>query len=334
MERIRTLAEPDRPVVSQIWKQLFGDSDGFIEWFFTERYRPETSLCLEIDGRIASVMQGCPMDLLLRGRMVRGMMISGVSTLPQYRKRGYMHRVMREMMQLARQHGCAVVFDKPANLPTFFSLGHLPCTDTLHWMSDLDAPMPAWSDECDVPALASCYRAATKRYSACVVRSDAEMALKLSDYRADGGRVLALHDGGAVSAYCVGFIEEDGVRCEEVLARDMDGYVRILALLPRGTRAKLPPDVPVPGERRPQNVMGAADIPALLALLVADASLVVSVTDLIVPENNGVFDGCGRQTDRLPQMSIGAGELMQMLAGYRPLPGVLPAVPCYCVDEY
>lgn len=334
MERIRSLTPSDKADAAALWKQIFGDSDGFIDWFFAERYCPDQSVCLEIDGRIASMMQGCPMTIALRGKPVRAMMISGVSTLPEYRGRGLMHRVMGEMMQVARRNDCLAVFDKPQNLPTFFSLGHLPCTDTLHFVSDADTENPAWSDSFDIPALTDCYRESTKHYSGCVIRSEAEMALKMRDYRSDGGRILTVSDAMGIEAYCVGFMEEEGVRCEEVLSRSADGYRRILSLLPRGTRAKLPPDVPAAGAVRPQNVIGAADIPALLALLVGDASVVVSVDDPVVLQNNGVFNGRGERTERPPQFRYTAGELMQALSGYRPLPGILSAAICYCVDEY
>ncbi len=335
MERVRVLTPSDRDAVRALWELRFDDSPSFRDWFFAHRYSPETSVCLTIDGRIASVAQGYPMRVRLRGITLPALMISGVSTHPDFEKRGLMHRVMTAMMQLCRDFEIPCAFHTPARLPTFFSLGHLPCTDTLRYRSDAAGASPArWDDVPQLSELTRVYGEASRRYSGVVERDEAAMAQKRDDYLSDGARCVTFRREGRLCGYLFGFDTEDGFYAEEVMALDTPAYEALLSRLPCGAQAKLPPDLPFAGEITPQGVMGAANVPALLNALCGDESLVFDVTDPVVPQNNGTFDGGGKLTDRHANHVVAAGTLMQHLCGYVPLDGAFDRQTCFVVDEY
>lgn len=334
MEAVRTLTESDKPAVRALWEDRFGDSSSFCDWFFAERYRPDTSVGLFDGARLLSCAQGAVMRLRVRGVSVPALMISGVSTQPGCEQRGYMHRVLGGLMRVARERGCALTFDKPAHLPTFFSLGHLPNTDTLHAsVGEASAPPPPVAVP-DFPALLDCYRASTRGYSACVERTIADFTLKYRDYASDGVRLVTIKKAGRVDGYAILLPAESGWYGEEVLARSPELYPALCALLPKCTEVKLPPDAPIPGDIRPQNVLGAANVSLLLSLVLHDPEPVFEITDPVLPENNGVFDGMGCPTARPPQYRMRAGELAQYVSGYRALDPCFPKEICYCVDEY
>ncbi|MDO4572602.1 MAG: GNAT family N-acetyltransferase, partial [Clostridia bacterium] len=165
----------DRSELASLWSLRFGDSEGFVEWFFRYRFRPESSVCLEESGRIVSVIHGWPMRLRLRGHVLPAMMLCGVATLPGFEGRGHMHAAMRAMLRLARAQGIPLVFHKPNRLSVYASLSQLPCTDTLHHTVGMGAAQPAFSGDWDAAALLDIYRAASSRYSGCVVRDEAAM---------------------------------------------------------------------------------------------------------------------------------------------------------------
>ena len=58
MITIRPLTVADKQQAKEIWELRFHDSLSFIDWFFTERYSPETSFCAEENGRIVSIHRG------------------------------------------------------------------------------------------------------------------------------------------------------------------------------------------------------------------------------------------------------------------------------------
>ena len=115
-ELVRAMEPGDLAAVRALWEARFGDSPAFVDWYFTERFSPGTSACLVADGRLVSAIQGYPMRLSIRDRIVPALMVSGVSTAQGYERRGYMHRVMHYILQLARQKGCPLVFHKPNSL--------------------------------------------------------------------------------------------------------------------------------------------------------------------------------------------------------------------------
>ena len=328
----------DLPEARALWKGCFHDSPSFLDWFFTERYRPETSLCLEREGRIVSLAHGCPMRLRLRDATVTGLMVSGVSTREEYQGRGYMHRVMKGLFYLARENGISLLFNTPAALHTYDSLGFWPCTDALYWTAPENAPAtePAWDPFPSVTALTDCYAAAAARYSGIVLRGETETAQRLHDYQADGGRCLALWEKGILAGYLVAQPgEEPGSwTVPEAVAVGADGYAALLSRLPGGSAAKLPPDLSLPGERRPQGVMAPADVPGLLGAVCGDDRLIFHISDPMLPENNGVFDGMGRPAAGKADYTLSAPALTRLLLGYGPGDRRFPGLNCYCIDEY
>lgn len=329
MTEIRHPQSSDQGELASLWSLRFGDSEAFIDWFFRERFSPAHSFCMTEDGRIAGVIHGWPMRLRIRGVPLPALMLCGVATLPGYEKRGYMHALMRETLQFARHNGFPLVFHKPNRFETYASLGQFPCTRTLYHRIESGVSRPRFSDDWPVDALLAIYQAASAPYSGCVLRDQSAMRIKLADYISDGARLIHQEDG-----YAVLFEQEDGAWYgEEVLALHPAAYKTLLARLPSGTLAKLPPDLPFSGEIRPQNAMGAADIGALLRALSGDPSLVVSVSDPAVPQNNGIFDGSGAISTAEPQLCLSAGTLLQYLCGYAAY-GPLHTESCFCVDEY
>ncbi len=333
MERIRTLTVSDKQEVKELWKMLFSDSDSFTDWYFENRYRPETSVCLEKDGQIVSCMLGSKMILRLRGKELPAMMLSGVSTRPGFERRGYMHQVMAAMLKLCKELEIPLVFDKPVDPAVYRSLGHLPCTSA-KYCTATGSQASILSQDADAQALLACYNAATAEYSGCVVRTLEKMQQKIDDCIADNGSFLTVDADGATTGYAMLTPDEAGWECTEALAIDADAYNALLSRLPAGTRVKVPADAEVEGALQVQNVMGCADVQTLLSTVVDDKSLVFAVYDPIIKDNCGVFDGTGTPTDRKPDFHLSAGKLVQALSGFHGMLGVMQMKPCFCADEY
>ena len=110
MLNIRPLTAEDKQQAKEIWELRFHDSLSFIDWFFSERYAPETSFCAEEDGRIISIAHGSIMQLRVRGVVFPAMMISGVATLPGYEGRGIMKQVLLALFTECRRRNIPLAF--------------------------------------------------------------------------------------------------------------------------------------------------------------------------------------------------------------------------------
>jgi len=337
MLTIRPLTAADKQQAREIWELRFHDSLSFMDWFFTERYAHETSFCAEEDGRIISILHGTVMELRVRGVTLPAMMISGVATLPGYEGRGIMKRVLFALFEECKRRNIPLAFHKPSHFSIYRAVGEFPCYDALFHTRESDPETPVvWDTLCDAKTLLRIYEQSTKRYSGCVVRSLSDMEKRVHDLTCDGARFLLHQTGGVADGYLFASEEDDGsLYCEEALAVSTEAYQEMIARLPMGSVVKLPPDVPVSGNRQPWGVMIPVDVPRLLrAFCGSSDAFRLQVIDGMMPWNNGTFDGAGKATSEPATDTLSAGRLMQFLCGYLPFRDAFSDAVCYCADEY
>ena len=333
MEFVRILKSCDTPAARALWQARFHDPEPFTDWYFAKRFLPDWSAGLFEGDMLVSMIHGCPMRLFVRGRVVDALAISGVSTKEGYEKRGYMHAVMRFILQLARKRACPLAFFKPEDFGVYRSLGQLPCT-RVKWGVGTGRLAPDFEKEADETALLACYRTATTRYSGAVDRNRREFADRMADYASCGGRVIAERCDGKTAGYAV--LLDDG-SCPEALAVDGETYGKLLDRLPAGTQVKLPPDAPCGGEITDGNIVVAADVQTLIKTFVRGRDIAFSVTDPAVLQNNGVFNALGEDAPNAESVSLTAGALTQAIVGYAvpdELKDIFDGACCYCVEEY
>ena len=337
MLTIRPLTVADKQQARDIWELRFHDSLSFIDWFFTERYAPDTSFCAEDDGKIISILHGSVMQLRIRSMVFPAMMISGVATLPGYEGKGLMKQVLSALFQECRARKIPLAFHKPSHFSIYRAVGEFPCYDALFHTRETEAISPlVWDAPPDARALLRVYEQAMAPYSGGVIRSIADMERRVHDLTCDGTRFLRHETGGILDGYLFASLEDDGsLYCEEALATSFEAYENLLARLPKGSVVKLPPDVPLLGNLQPWGVMIPVDIPYLLhALCGKHDAFRLNVIDPMMSWNNGVFDGAGNRATLPATDTLSAGRLMQFLCGYLPFRDIFSQSTCYCADEY
>jgi Predicted acetyltransferase involved in intracellular survival and related acetyltransferases len=80
--------------VWDMWKTCFGDSDDYMEIYFRRKYRNENTLLYVDNGRPVASLQMLPYTFTFRGAEIPIIYLSGVCTLPEYRKKGFMHHLL------------------------------------------------------------------------------------------------------------------------------------------------------------------------------------------------------------------------------------------------
>ena len=370
---IRWAKPDDINTLSQLWLTCFGDDQTFRDWFFANRFW--TNFCLTAceDGSPVGAVYGLPTHLWIREKVVPAVIIGGVSTHPDHRGKGIMHRLFTDFMVEMNRRGIPLTFLHPVREDLYFSLEHYTCSDrgllTLH----ANAPRPALPEnvvETDVGKcigqLHRCYQNYILPYSGPVWRSEDDFGFKTNDYAAGGAKLIAaLNDRGDVEGYCYYFKDNHSVMGEECVALNRNAFYRLTAKLAHiaaglELTVKLPADnLPALSnahtEVKPWGCMGAAHLPVLIkALCKGQPGFSIEVTDPVVPANNGIFDLYGRTTKQPPQVKLSAGRLVQWLSGYRSLAqlaaegyaqifdiaavqqldSLLPTQNCLCSEEY
>ncbi len=102
------------PLVRQMWKVCFEDSDAFIDLIFTKKYKPENTLVyFENDIAVAS-LQMHPYTITFYGEEIPFAYLAGLCTLPEYRNKGYMAQLINEAHQILKERKIPLAILIPA----------------------------------------------------------------------------------------------------------------------------------------------------------------------------------------------------------------------------
>jgi len=270
-------------------------------------------------------MQSIPQNIRIRDKIIPCTIIAGVSTDINYGGRGLMSIAFKYYMEHITDLGYGLTVHTPAKLPTFFSKGHLPATNTLRLTKE-SAHGSTVLKSASAGELYNCYMKFSEKYSGIISRSYPDFVFKMMDYESTGGKNIALYKDDKVVGYAI-YFEDENVYGEEIAAVENYAYdilIDALSSIAGGRRleCKLPPDAVIDvkdaiTELRPQGVAGIASLPVLLKSVIDIAEYSVEVNDKVVSQNNGCFDLSGRKTEKKPQIRISSGHLMQLIEGYK-----------------
>lgn len=102
------------PLVRQMWKICFGDTEEFMDIFFTDKYRNENTLIYIEDNMPVASLQMLPYTIRFYGETIPFAYLAGLCTLPEYRRRGYMEQLILEAHSVLSQRGIPLAILIPA----------------------------------------------------------------------------------------------------------------------------------------------------------------------------------------------------------------------------
>lgn len=110
-----------------LWKDAFGDSDAYIEYYFSNVAAENKIFTAKYNGQIISMIHLNPYPLVYNDgktvNVIQGGYIVGVATRSEWRRRGIMSGLMKEVLRYAENHGYALVYLMPENEAYYKHLG-------------------------------------------------------------------------------------------------------------------------------------------------------------------------------------------------------------------
>lgn len=100
----------------EIWRETFGDTEEYVDLLFNAYFNPRYCSWKIENGDVASMLFGIPYEF--RSEQLgsfKALYLCGLATLPQYRKRGLMGELMREIEQRGAADGFDATFLIPAD---------------------------------------------------------------------------------------------------------------------------------------------------------------------------------------------------------------------------
>lgn len=111
---IRIASRSDIPVLCEIWKACFDDSEDYINCFYRENFGRIKVLLYEADGKPVSMVNIFDAVIVSKEAEQPARFLYAVGTLSKYRKKGYMSALIKHITKEADENGQAV-FLKPAS---------------------------------------------------------------------------------------------------------------------------------------------------------------------------------------------------------------------------
>lgn len=95
-----------------IWRECFGDSEEFINLYFTRRYSDDCTFVSRDGNEIVAASQCFIYDMTTANNdqssaIVKAGYVSGLATLPQHRRKGHARHIMQQMHKWLHQQGAA-----------------------------------------------------------------------------------------------------------------------------------------------------------------------------------------------------------------------------------
>lgn len=120
MSTIRLSQAADVLRLKHIWKECFGDSDQFIDFYFAQFYKPEQTMVLLTESEIAAMLTMIPITLRLTPTLsLPCVMLYAIATHPAYQGKGLAGELMAYSNDYAAANGSAFSVLVPASASLF-----------------------------------------------------------------------------------------------------------------------------------------------------------------------------------------------------------------------
>lgn len=117
MIRLATASDADR--LKRIWHTCFGDPEQYIEFFFQNEFDPQKTVVFEADGQACSMFFLLDSTVWISGAEHQAAYLYAAATLPEYRSRGFMGRMIQFSGELCRAMGKGYIVLVPASESLF-----------------------------------------------------------------------------------------------------------------------------------------------------------------------------------------------------------------------
>ena len=113
--KLRKLERQEHGKTRKLWEDIFAeDTQEFLDYYYTEKTAENEIYVIEEDDKIVSMLHLNPYQMRVEDKMYKTHYIVAVATEKNYRKRGYMAKLLNHAMQVMKDRGEPFTFLMPA----------------------------------------------------------------------------------------------------------------------------------------------------------------------------------------------------------------------------
>lgn len=325
-----------------LWKTCFNDSDDFLDIYFNDKYTDERNISVQRDGRIVSALQLIPYRMTFYGVVGCAGYISGLATLPDFRKNGFAANILREAHRRLLRQGAflSILIPEEEDKRSFYENPRCGSYHTAVYRRalPLDVSQDGETEKFAVERpdewgreLYLFYRRYTAPLPFMLHPSEEDFYAALEAADLQDGYVLTVRKGKRLTGFCIAVKEADG-----------EVYIRTIAITEQAARRALVEYLCkecgverimrrfcLPGSLKDVKSYAMArviDVPRFLAAVAASNTgyqIHIGVEgDEHIPENNGYYkveDGKVFLTEEKPDSIVTPGGLAAMFMASQPV---------------
>lgn len=106
--------EKTKPLVRNMWQTVFGDSDEYVNIYFSQKYKHENTLIYFVDDEAVASLQMWEYEFLFYGQKIPVYYLAGLATYEEHRRKGYMTELMEEAHRVMKERKIALSILIPA----------------------------------------------------------------------------------------------------------------------------------------------------------------------------------------------------------------------------
>ncbi len=88
-----------------LWKEVFGDSDEYLDIFFSRIYKENNTLVRCIDGKPAAALYMIPYEIYINGKHYMLQYLYALATKAEYRRKGIMTELIHQAHKIGKNRG-------------------------------------------------------------------------------------------------------------------------------------------------------------------------------------------------------------------------------------
>lgn len=218
--------------IKKLWKDVFGDSDEFLNLYFSEKFQREQCLvCIE-EEQVCASLQMLPYTLKLKDVSYPAYYIFAVMTAPSERNKGYMRQLLEFALDDLKQKKVPLVFLIPQE-PYLFSVYAKFGFQKAFLTNKKELKLPQLQTNYFEPDVVTAYEFYLKYYKNknLVLQSYPQFDFIYKTIRMEGGNILAVEDNNLIAGLCLCVNTENEVRALEFLSPDDITAKRLLSAI-------------------------------------------------------------------------------------------------------
>ena len=216
--RIGYPTDKDTKELKFLWKYCFGDSDGFINYFFNKYYKTENTIAVFEGDKVVADLMFFPYNIVKNGKELKAAYVCGVCSHPMYRGGGNITALFEFLEEKLKNEGYAAFFLIPFKFAFYRKYG-LECASFLHEYSGEIAALPKFDVKFkEVGNTAEIYKNFCKDKPLYLVRDKKCEEEFFSDTAEEGGHRFLVED-----AQMYYFIQNDTFFAQEMIFSNIEG---------------------------------------------------------------------------------------------------------------